>query len=196
MIVNGLINHMPVCRVCLSCPCNLSRYPVLSFSPVILSYSSVSSDFPVPLSILYALCTYSVCAVSCPSVVFVLRIHLSCPTFLYSLSFLPNCSKIIANLVLNQQYFAKLSDICTNISNIFAKLSDILANISNIFAKLSDSLANISNISAKASNIILSLIRVSLLPRMSVYHGSLSSWFVFLRLFRPVCLSFEYSRQG
>lgn len=72
-----------------------------------------------------------------------------------------------------------------------------MTNITNIFAKLSDILANISNISAKASNIILSLVRVSLLSRMSVYHDSLSSWFVFCVSSDLLSvLSFKYSRQG
>ena len=97
MTVDGLINHLPVCRVCLSFSCNMSRYPVLSFSPVLLSYSSVFSDFPLRLSILYVL---SVCAVlSC------CRIRPSDPSVLSAFSvhssFLPNCSKIIAKLVLN-----------------------------------------------------------------------------------------------
>ena len=104
MTVDGLINHLPVCRVCLSFPCNLTRYLVLSFAPVLLSYSSVFSDFPVRLSILYALCICSV-RLCCPSVVFVLLIPFSCPPFLSTHPFLPYCSKIMAILVLNLQYF-------------------------------------------------------------------------------------------
>ena len=71
-----------------------------------------------------------------------------------------------------------------------------MANISNIFAKLSDILVNFSNISAKASNIILSLVRVSLLSRMSVYHDSLSSLFFLSVLTCSSVQSLKYSRQG
>ena len=101
MIMDGLINHLPVCRVCLSFPCNLTRYLVLSFAPVLLSYSSVFSDFPVRLSILYALC---ICSdhLCCHVLLSYLSFRSICP-FRLSVhpSFLPNCSKIIAKLVLN-----------------------------------------------------------------------------------------------